>query len=145
MAATAETATAKALEPTPGAKTVAASAAEVPAFERMGVPSFHKVYREAFGRPPSGAKFEALLLLCDLGSNTHGVIALPKDAPAEAIADLRRAFNALRTDPEFIKEYESLTGEAPSLVTADELAPVLRRLDTVLPEVKQIVRETIGG
>lgn len=118
---------------------------EVAALERLGVPAFHKVYREAFGRPPAGAKFDALLLLCDLGSNTHGVIALPKDAPAEAIAELRQAFNALRTDAAFLKEYEAITGETPSLVTAEELAPVIQRLETVSPEVKQVIRETISG
>jgi tripartite-type tricarboxylate transporter receptor subunit TctC len=117
---------------------------EIAAFERMGIPSFHKVYQQAFGKPPSGAKFEALLLLCDLGSNTHGVIALPKDAPAEAIADLRTGFNALRSDQAFIAEYEKLAGETPSLVTAEELAPVMQRLDTVRPEVVQIVKDTIG-
>jgi hypothetical protein len=117
---------------------------EIAAFERMGIPSFHKVYQQALGKPPSGAKFEALLLLCDLGSNTHGVIALPKDAPAEAIADLRTGFNALRSDQAFIAEYEKLAGETPSLVTADELAPVMQRLDTVRPEVVQIVKDTIG-
>ena len=79
---------------------------EIPAFERMGVPAFQKVYQQAFGKPPSGPKFEALLLLCDFGSNTHGVMALPKDAPAEAIADLRTAFNALQSDQAFIKDYK---------------------------------------
>jgi len=117
---------------------------EIPAFERLGVSSFHKVYQQAYGKPPSGAKFEALLLLCDLGSNTHGVIALPKDAPAEAIADLRQAFNALQSDAAFIKEYESLTGETPSLVTAEELGPILKRLQTVNPEVIKVVKDTIG-
>ena len=117
---------------------------EIPAFERMGVPAFQKVYQEAFGKPPSGPKFDALLLLCDFGSNTHGVMALPKDAPAEAIADLRTAFNALQSDQAFIKDYQALTGEAPSLVTAEELAPILKRLETVSPEIKQVVRETIG-
>ena len=117
---------------------------EIPAFERLGVSSFHKVYQHAYGKPPSGPKFDALLLLCDLGSNTHGVIALPKDAPAEAVADLRRAFNALQSDAAFLKEYESLTGESPSLVTAEELAPILDRLDTVSAEVVKVVKDTIG-
>ncbi len=117
---------------------------DIPAFERMGISSFHKVYQQAFGKPPSGPQFEALLLLCDLGSNTHGVIALPKDAPAEALAHLRAAFNALKTDRAFIDEYEKLTRESPSLVTAEELAPVLRRLETVRPEVIQVVKDTIG-
>ena len=85
-----------------------------------------------------------MLLLCDFGSNTHGVMALPKDAPAEAIADLRAAFNALQSDQAFIKDYQALTGEDPSLVTAEELAPILKRLETVSPEIKQVVRETIG-
>jgi tripartite-type tricarboxylate transporter receptor subunit TctC len=117
---------------------------EIPAFERLGVSSFHKVYQQAYGKPPSGPKFDALLLLCDLGSNTHGVIALPKDAPAEAIADLRQAFNALQSDEAFLKEYEALTGETPSLVTADELGPILKRLETVRPEVTKVVKDTIG-
>ena len=54
------------------------------------------------------------------------------------------AFNALKSDEAFLKEYEALTREAPSLVTAEELAPILKRLQTVSPEVKQVVRDTIG-
>jgi hypothetical protein len=118
---------------------------EVAAFERLGVPSLHKLYQQAFGQPPSGAKFDALLLLSDLGSNTHGVILLPKDAPAEAIAGLRQAFDALKSDQAFLDEYEAATGESPSLVTAAELEPVLRRLDTIKPEVKQVVKDVTGG
>jgi hypothetical protein len=105
----------------------------------------HKLYQQAFGQPPSGAKFDALLLLSDLGSNTHGVILLPKDAPAEAIAGLRQAFEALKSDQAFLDEYEAATGESPSLVTAAELEPVLRRLDTIKPEVKQVVKDITGG
>jgi tripartite-type tricarboxylate transporter receptor subunit TctC len=119
--------------------------AEVPAFERMGIPSLQKVYQQAFGQPPSGAKFQALLILCDLGANTHGVMALPKGAPAEAITALRAGFNALQTDPAFAAEYEKVTGESPALVTAEELAPVFRRIETVPADVKQVLKDITGG
>jgi putative tricarboxylic transport membrane protein len=118
---------------------------EVAAFEKLGIQSLQKVYQDSFGRPPSGPKFEALLLLCDLGSNTHGVMVLPKDAPAEAVAALRQGFNALASDPAFLAEYEKATGETPSLVTAEELDPVLRRIETVRPEVKHVIQDITGG
>jgi hypothetical protein len=75
----------------------------------------------------------------------HGLLVLPKDAPPEAAAALRQGFDALAIDPEFIADYEHLTGGPPSLTNAQQLAPMVDRLEHVSPGVKAVVKEMVGG
>ena len=50
------------------------------------VPTFDQVYKEAFGKPPSGPKWDALLLTNHLGTQMQRLIVLPKGSPAEAVS-----------------------------------------------------------
>jgi hypothetical protein len=119
--------------------------ADLAVFEKMNVPSFQKLYQLVHGKPPEGPKWQAMQLNCDLDSNMHGLFALPKAAPAEAVAELRQAFDGMAADKEFSAEYQNLTGEAPSLTSANELAPMVDRLENATPAVKQVIKEMIGG
>jgi hypothetical protein len=118
---------------------------DIEVFEKMGIPSFQKLFQQINGKPPSGPRWEALQLSSDLDSNMHGLLVLPKDAPPEAAAALRQGFDALAIDPEFIADYEHLTGGPPSLTNAQQLAPMVDRLEHVSPGVKAVVKEMVGG
>ena len=69
-----------------------------PALMKQGIPVYTEVYRQAFGAMPSGEKFEALLLMNDIATKLQRGFFLPKGAPDEAAADLRRAYQALASD-----------------------------------------------
>jgi tripartite-type tricarboxylate transporter receptor subunit TctC len=118
---------------------------DLPVFEKMGVSSFQKLYRQINGKPPSGPRWDALLLSSDLDSNMHGLFVLPKDAPSAAAAALREGFDAMASDAEFIADYQHLTGGPPSLTNAEQLAPMVDRLEHVSPAVKSVVKEMVGG
>jgi hypothetical protein len=73
-----------------------------PALMKQGIPVYTEVYRQAFGAMPSGEKFEALLLMNDIATKLQRGFFLPKGAPDEAAADLRRAYQALASDADFV-------------------------------------------
>ncbi len=116
-----------------------------PALEKLGIPTFHKFYEEAFGKPPSGPKSDALLLTNDIATKMQRAMFLPKGSPPEAIAALRQAFTAVAADPDFIADYRRITGEAPDLVSAQEVERIFQRIRDVSPEVKQVLKDSIGS
>lgn len=107
-----------------------------PVLEAQGIPPFHVFYAKAFGREPAGVKWEALLLLNDIGTKLQRAIVLPAGSPAEAVADLRRGFEGLRGDAAFIEEFKRVTGSEPDLVSASEAEPLLTRMAQVKPEIR---------
>ena len=116
-----------------------------PSLEAEGVQPMHKVYKEAFGKDPSGVKFETLLLMNTIGTNLQRAILLPKGSPPAAVDALRGAFGAIGKDPAFIAEYEKMTGEKPELVSIDDLKPLFERLKNIDPAIKKTLVDSIGG
>jgi hypothetical protein len=115
-----------------------------PELAEQGVETFDKVYAEAFGKPPSGPKFDALLLVNDLSTKMQRAVMLPKNSPPESVTALRQAFTAVGQDPDFIADYKRITGEAPDLVSAAEIKPLFERMRHVDPVITQMVKESVG-
>ena len=111
---------------------------------KQGVPRFDQVYAEAFGRPPAGPKWEALLLSNSLGSNMQRLIVFPKGTPNEAVTILRAAFAELAKDAEFAAAYHKVTNETPDIARADEVEPLIARMRNVDPAVKKAIQESIA-
>ena len=115
-----------------------------PALEKAGMPPFDKFDREVFGKPPSGVKFDALLLVSDVGSKMQRGIFLPRGSPAEAVAALRQAFVGVAADPDFVADYHKITGEDPDLVGADEIERIFDRIRKIAPDVKRVLKDSIA-
>jgi tripartite-type tricarboxylate transporter receptor subunit TctC len=115
-----------------------------PELSAQGIETFDQVYQEAFGKPPSGLKYHALLLLSDIGTQLQRAIVLPKGSPAEATKDLREAVAKTTADPAFIAQYVRITGEKPEMATAEELQPLFERMRTIDPAVKKVLQTSIG-
>ncbi len=114
-----------------------------PALEQAGIPIFDVFYRQAFGKPPSGPKYDALLLTNDIATKMQRGMFLPKGSPPEAVAALRQAFTAVAGDPAFVADYRKITGEAPDLLSAAEVERIFDRIRDVSPEVKAVLKESI--
>src|SRR4029078_10382902 len=99
-----------------------------PPLIKQGIPVYTEVYREAFGTMPSGAKFDALLLMNDIATKLQRGFFLPKGAPDDAVADLRKAFLALASDPDFVSDYERITKEKPDFVGAEAVQRVFDKM-----------------
>ena len=115
------------------------------ALTAQGIPLYTEVYRDAFGTMPAGEKFEALLLMNDIATKLQRGVFLPKGAPDDAVADLRRAWLALAADPDFVADYERVTREKPDFIGADEVQRVLDGMRTVRPELRKVLKDSIGG
>ncbi len=116
-----------------------------PSLERQGLETLDKVYFKAFGKKPSGPKWEALLLMSDIGTQMQRGVMLPKTAPKEAVDALRAGFNQLSTDQGFIDDYKKVTSEEPDLVRAEDLEPLFKRMANVDPAIRKVLRESIGN
>jgi tripartite-type tricarboxylate transporter receptor subunit TctC len=116
-----------------------------PALERQGLETMDKVYQKAFGKKPSGPKWEALLLMSDIGTQMQRGIMLPKTAPKEGVEALRAAFNALAKDEAFIEDYKKVASEEPDLVRAEDLEPLFARMSAVDPAIRKVLKESIGN
>jgi len=115
------------------------------ALKKLGIPTFDEFYQAAFGKPPSGPKFAALLLANDISTKMQRGMFVPKGSPPEAVAVLRRAFTAVAADPEFIADYRKITGEQPDLVSAEDVERIFERIRNVAPDVKQVLKDSVGS
>jgi len=114
------------------------------ALEKAGIPIFDKFYEQAFGKPPSGPKYDALILTNDIATKMQRGMFVPRGAPPEAVKALRQAFTAVAADPAFIADYRKITGEAPDLLNAETVEQIFDRIRSVSPQVKDILKESIA-
>lgn len=115
-----------------------------PLLVQQGLNRFDQVYQEAFGKPPSGPKWDTLLLVNDMGTKMQRGVLLPKGSPPEAVAALRQAFQELPADREFVEDYKKVTGEEPDLIQSEEIAPLLQRMRNIDPKIKHLLKESVG-
>jgi tripartite-type tricarboxylate transporter receptor subunit TctC len=116
-----------------------------PSLEKQGMITFYQFYKEAFGREPTGAKYQALFLMNDISTKMQRGVFLPKGSPMEAANDLRQAFHALKKDKDFVADYKKITAEEPDLVKAEEVERIFERMRHVDPEVKKVLKESVGA
>jgi tripartite-type tricarboxylate transporter receptor subunit TctC len=116
-----------------------------PSLEKQGIHTLQEVYKQAFGKEPSGPKYQALILMTDIGSELQRGLVLPQGSPDEAVKELREGFQKTAADPNFIAEYKKVTGETPDLVRGDELEPLFERMRHVDPAIKQVLIDSING
>lgn len=115
-----------------------------PALEKFGLESMDKIYARSFGKDVSGPKWEALLMMSDIGTQMQRGLMLPRGAPTAAVESLRAGFIGLMKDAGFIEDYKKVTSEDPDLVRAEELLPLFERIERVDPAIKNVLRESIG-
>ena len=115
-----------------------------PQLEQQGIITFYEFYKQAFGKEPGGAKYEALFLMNDISTKMQRGMMLPKGSPPEAVKALRDAFQAAGKDPAFQRDFKLITGEEPDVVEPAEVEAIFERIRKVDPEVKQVLRQSVG-
>jgi tripartite-type tricarboxylate transporter receptor subunit TctC len=116
-----------------------------PSLLKQGMITFYDFYKQAFGKEPAGAKYQALFLMNDISTKMQRGVFLPKGSPMEAALDLRKAFHALENDKDFIEDYRKITGEDPEHVAAEEVERIFERIRSVDPEVKKVLKDSVGA
>ena len=116
-----------------------------PTLLKQGMITFYDFYLQAFGKPPTGAKYEALFLMNDISTKMQRGVFLPKGSPMEAAQTLRQAFLGLEKDKDFVEDFKKITGEEPELVRAEEVQRIFGRIRNVDSEVKRVLKESVGA
>ena len=117
-----------------------------PSLDKQGMITFYEFLKQAYGgKEPSGAKYDALFLMNDISTKMQRGIFLPKGSPADAVRDLRQAFDALSNDKDFVSDYKKITGEEPEHVSASDVEKMFDRIRNIDPEVKRVLKESVGS
>ncbi|MBM4260563.1 MAG: hypothetical protein FJ145_03880 [Deltaproteobacteria bacterium] len=104
---------------------------------------FTYFYREAFGKNPSGIKYEALKAANMSSTNMTRMVLLPPKAPAEATATLRKAFDGLARDQDFLQEAIAAMRFHPRFEVGEAGERLFKQASQVPQEVVSFLRKFI--
>ena len=109
------------------------------------VPTFLEVYKEVWGAgaAPSGEKWQALQLLTRILDSMYRTIFMPPNAPSAAVTEMRRAFEKLSLDSEFIAQYEKVVTTKPRFVIGAEGERIIADLASVQPSMVSFFRKYV--
>jgi tripartite-type tricarboxylate transporter receptor subunit TctC len=104
---------------------------------------FSFYYKEIFGKPPSGIKYEALKAANMSSTNMTRMVLMPPKAPPETIAILRQAFEALARDEEFLAEAVKTMRFQPRFEIGQAGELLFKRASQTSPEIINFLRQYI--
>lgn len=104
---------------------------------------FSYFYKEMFGKPPSGIKYEALTAANMSSTNMTRMFLLPPKAPPETVAILRKAFDGLSRDQDFLQDAVAAMRFQPRFEVGEAGERLFKRASETRPEVIQFLRKYI--
>jgi hypothetical protein len=108
------------------------------------MPAFPDLYREIYGRMPSGPAWDALNWLTNQAGEMTFVGFAPHGTPAAAVAALRQGFEDASNDPDFVKETMTRNRVPFSYIGVARGEAQFRSLADVSPDVLATLRASIG-
>lgn len=104
---------------------------------------FTHYYKQIFGKPPSGIKYEALTAANMSSTNMTRMFLLPPKTPPETIAILRKAFDELARDQDFLQEAIGAMRFQPRFEVGEAGEQLFKRASAASPEVVNFLRKYI--
>jgi hypothetical protein len=104
---------------------------------------FSYFYKEMFGKLPSGIKYEALTAANMSSTNMTRMFLMPPKAPPETIAILRKAFDGLSRDQDFLQDAIGAMRFQPRFEVGEAGERLFKRASETRPEVIQFLRKYI--
>jgi tripartite-type tricarboxylate transporter receptor subunit TctC len=104
---------------------------------------FSYYYKEIFGKFPSGIKYEALKAANMSSTNMTRMVLMPPKAPPETIAILRKAFDSLSRDQDFLQDAIATMRFQPRLEVGEAGERLFQRASQTSPEVVNFLRKYI--
>jgi len=104
---------------------------------------FTHYYKQIFGKPPSGIKYEALKAANMSSTNMTRLILLPPNSPADAVTALRQAVVALSKDSDFIGDAMKTMRFHPRFEVGEQGERLFQRVSQTPPEVIAFLRQFI--
>ena len=104
---------------------------------------FTHYYKEIFGKMPSGIKYEALKAANMSSTNMTRMVLMPPKVPAECIAILRKAFDSLSRDQDFLQDAIATMRFQPRFEVGEAGERLFQRASQTSPEVVNFLRKYI--
>jgi hypothetical protein len=104
---------------------------------------FTYYYKEIFGKLPSGIKYEALKAANMSSTNMTRMVLMPPKVPAECIAILRKAFDGLSRDQDFLQDAIAAMRFQPRFEVGEAGERLFKQASAVSPEVVNFLRKYI--
>ena len=104
---------------------------------------FTYYYKEIFGKPPSGIKYEALKAANMSSTNMTRMVLMPPKAPPETVAILRKAFDALSRDQDFLQDAIGAMRFQPRFEVGEAGERLFKVASQTRPEVVNFIRQYI--
>ncbi|HME62883.1 MAG TPA: hypothetical protein VKH62_16695, partial [Candidatus Binatia bacterium] len=95
------------------------------------------------GKLPSGIKYEALKAANMSSTNMTRMVLMPPKSPPETITILRKAFDALSRDQDFLQEAIATMRFQPRFEVGEAGELLFKRASQVSPEVVSFLRKYI--
>jgi hypothetical protein len=108
------------------------------------VPAFPDLYRELYGKLPSGENWDALNWLTTQTSGLAYAAFAPRGTPPNALSALRSAFDRAAGDPDFIENSIATNGIPYSPVDVERGRTIIRSLAGVSPGLLTALRASMG-
>ena len=104
---------------------------------------FTHYYKEIFGKPPSGIKYEALKAANMSSTNMTRMVLMPPKAPPETIPILRKAFDSLSRDQDFLQDAIAIMRFQPRFEVGEAGERLFQRASQTSPEIVNFLRKYI--
>ena len=104
---------------------------------------FTYYYKEIFGKPPSGIKYEALKAANMSSTNMTRMILMPPKTPPEAITILRQAIDSLAKDQEFLDDAIKTMRFQPRFEVGEAGERMFKRIAETPADVVNFLRQYI--
>jgi hypothetical protein len=104
---------------------------------------FTYYYKEIFGKLPSGIKYEALKAANQSSTNMTRMVLLPPKTSAEVIVILRRAFDSLAKDQDFLEDAIKTMRFHPRFEVGESGERIFKQVATTPREVVNFLRQYI--
>lgn len=109
-----------------------------PAFPSL--PHVGEVYEDLHGVPPSGVAWETWFAFNSAGFGAQKLLVVPKETPEEIVLTYQAAFDAMRSDPDYLARKDSAIGVYQQVT--GQMAEKLYDIATRIPEApKEWIRE----
>ncbi len=104
---------------------------------------FTHYYKEIFGKMPSGIKYEALKAANMSSTNMTRMVLMPPKTSPEVIGILRKAFDALSRDQDFLQDAIAMMRFQPRFEVGEAGERLFQRASQTSPEIVNFLRRYI--
>lgn len=104
-------------------------------------PCYYDLYREIYGKMPSGDLFEAFNFYTSAVSHLTYILAAPPGTPPELLTQLREAYTKAVVEPDFVNYYVKTTGFGPELASLDDALAIMSSMGSVKPAVTAMLKK----